>query len=714
LRETPIFSISTALLVGFYLTFYHLTFLFSPFILLLAFLYLKKRAFLIFVLTFLFSLLYGNLTFSEKEFSQEEKRQKFVVKILKVEPFYEACKVLAQNKNFEKLEFTSKSACSLRPGQTCELFLKVKKRFLNPYMPSLGERLLVKEIIGEYVHLENLTTFCVEGEASFQEGLRWRLFNFSQGLSPLAKGLFQALVLGVENQLPFEYLETLKSQGLYHQLAISGFNLAILYGLLYKLMRIFLSYTGIVRFGVPLQIWASLFALPGAFLILLLSGFQPPTIRAFFFLIFLLLGKLLFRNTQALLILFLAGAFLVLLSPELVGNISFQLSFVATFALLIGDWLWRSSSFISEAQASQGLGKRCLLNSLYALWLSLLVSLLTSPFILGLSGEIPVATPINNLIAGPFWSFLFIPVSILSALIALISEPLAKFIMELLAQIFSFYIELPLFTLKWSPSIPLNLFYLLLFMGLFIFLLLGKIGPSSRRYICVGLILVLLLYSLLVDMYKQVEYLIVPKFSQNKAFLFKDKESFYLFLWVKEGRSPSRELFPLLKKLGVRRIDKILLWRDTSEANIGLVEEDLRRHFDIGVIYHQEDLALDPTLRLFVPGKEIILLGDNSFLVEFKGLTLQVVRGFLKKEMVMPYVEVLLAERISPSVSHEGVRIFSERERNFALYFVNTEKGLYFFSEEGKRQDPLQRLFFPFFIDLGFVKIKSPIVLKGD
>lgn len=229
-----------------------------------------------------------------------------------------------------------------------------------------------------------------------------------------------------------------------------------------------------------------------------------------------------------------------------------------------------------------------------------------------------------------------------------------------------------------------------------------------------GPILVLLLYSLLLDMYKQVEYLIVPKFSQNRAFLFKDKESFYLFLWVKEGRSPSRELFPLLKKLGVRRIDKILLWRDTSEANIGPVEEDLRRHFDLGLIYHQEDLALDPTLRLFVPGKEIIPLGDNSFLVEFKGLTLQVVRGYLKKGLVMPYVEVLLAERISPSVSREGVRIFSERERNSALYFVATERGLYFLSEEEKRQDPLQRLCFPLYIDLGFIKLRSPLTLKGD
>lgn len=56
--------------------------------------------------------------------------------------------------------------------------------------------------------------------------MRYQIFRFSENLSSTAQGLIQALVSKVEYNIPEEYKDKLKNQGLYHQLAISGFNLA--------------------------------------------------------------------------------------------------------------------------------------------------------------------------------------------------------------------------------------------------------------------------------------------------------------------------------------------------------------------------------------------------------------------------------------------------------------------------------------------------------
>ncbi len=289
-------------------------------------------------LIFLFLIFYftGNFYFNNLETFKFQRVEKFLLKIEKIEPYYEGYKIVAKVEGLGNIEFTSKLA-NFKPGLICEVTLIKKKWYerFNPFYPDEKEIYEIKGVEGLFKLNEKEKIYCIEGRGNFFEDLRYRLFQFSEKLSPLAKGLFLALVLGVENQLPSEYLETLKTQGLYHQLAISGFNLAVLYGLLYKLFRFLLGYTPLIKLEIPLQIWAYLFSIPGAFIILVFSGFQPPTLRAFFFLLIYLTGKIFFRNTPSILLLFLTGALLLLFNPSLIGNLSFQLSFIATCRLLL-------------------------------------------------------------------------------------------------------------------------------------------------------------------------------------------------------------------------------------------------------------------------------------------------------------------------------------------------------------------------------------------
>ncbi|MFN4132347.1 MAG: ComEC/Rec2 family competence protein, partial [Caldimicrobium sp.] len=431
---------STSLLSGLFFAFYKIPLWISlPLTFILLF-YFRPKLFLLWIILFIGFYLWGSNFPFKKEYLYPFKRlERIHVKILKVEPFYDKFKIFAEARAIGRIEFTSVKNI-FKPGTFCEVTLREKKslKILNPFSLSYKERFLVKGVEGEWILDEKEKVYCISHEGSLLENLRFQLMDFAKNLSPLARGLFLALVLGIENQLPEEYLEKLKTQGLYHHLAISGFNLGILFGIIFKLARLILPYTPLLRLGLPIQIWASLLALPGAGILLILSGFQAPTLRAFFFLSCLVLSKLFFRLTPSLYILLLAGSLIVLFNPTLVGSASFQLSFMATLALILGDKFFKEKVFPLEKE-KLSLYQKLLYNLCYALFLSIFISLFTFPFLIYITGYFPLASPINNLIATPMWSLIFIPISIFCALLAFIFPALSKGLLEVMAKIFEFY-----------------------------------------------------------------------------------------------------------------------------------------------------------------------------------------------------------------------------------------------------------------------------------
>ncbi|MGB9760942.1 MAG: ComEC/Rec2 family competence protein [Caldimicrobium thiodismutans] len=669
MKNPPLFIFTISLFLGLFTAYYDLPLWFSLLFLPLVFLFFsQKESFRIFLLYLVFYLL-GTLYFNQLDGLKDSIKERYVVKIEKVEPSYNGTRILARLDGSDLIEFTSQNY-SFKPGQLCEVSL-IEKRWYkraNPFTPEEKELLRIKEIKGLFNLNEKERIYCLEGEGYLFETLRFRLFQFSEKLSPLAKGLFQALVLGVEAQLPQEYLETLKNQGLYHQLAISGFNLAVLFGLLYKVFRFFLGYTPFLKSEIPIQIGAYLLALPGALIILVFSGFQPPALRAFFFLVVYILSKILFRHTPLLFLLFLTGDLLLIANPNLIGNLSFQLSFLATLALIIGDMIYREK--ISPSLKTPFLNK-----PLSALFISLLVSLFTFPLIIKISGEIPLVTPLNNLIATPFWSLLFIPISIFSALLSFVSEPLAIFIMEKIAKVFNFYIKIPLFSCLFRPPFSVNLFiiwYLFLFIS---GILLWKIEIKRLYKLVTFGIIAFLSYSLLKSFYARTSFIFWPKLYTLQAFLIKDYEKFYLITDEEERSALERNilLIPLLKKMGVNELEGVLFLKETPL-------KDYLSHFSIKEIY-QKNEPLEEKKRIFKPQVEFIFLDDNTYLIEFRGLTLLLSSS---RNKFLPKAEFSL-KFLEKSLKRDSAYLFFPKE-NYILVI----------NERKRRRDILNLLFFPF------------------
>jgi len=409
-----------------------------------------------------------------------------VFKVVKVEPYYRGTwKVVAKTLDGERFYFVSRE--KFLPEREClGYFVKesVKKDLIGNF-GSLKDVLLQKGLSAKLVPLFKKGFICNKDleleDILTLKFLRARLFVFSEKLSPVARGVFQALVLGVPRSIPKAYLEKLRAQGLYHLLAISGLNLGVVFALFYFLAKLFLTRDRVlscVRHFLshfPLQILCMWLSLPGAYIVLALSGFTPSAKRAFFFLLLYVISRSLFRKTTALSVLFLAVLVLVVLEPNLVINFSFELSFVATLCLLLGDrafHLWISPFLRTKSRLISKIAE--------GIFVSLVVSLVLMPMLFEIGGEIPLATPLNNVFAGVVWSFFFIPGALVSAFFALVLKPAGIFTAEALGKAFLLYLKVPFLRWTWIPVLPTVTFEGIFFLALLMALLVWKFkGPKA-------------------------------------------------------------------------------------------------------------------------------------------------------------------------------------------------------------------------------------------
>jgi competence protein ComEC len=155
--------------------------------------------------------------------------------------------------------------------------------------------------------------------------LRRRLNTGLQGaLGEERGGVLAALVLGsAVVPLPAELREAFRASGLSHALAASGFHLTVLLGAMRPLVG---------RLGAPLRVAAGLAAM-GAFV--LLAGPQPSVLRAVLMAGVALLVLEAGGRSRPLGLLALTVALLLLWRPQWLLDVGFQLSVVATAALVV-------------------------------------------------------------------------------------------------------------------------------------------------------------------------------------------------------------------------------------------------------------------------------------------------------------------------------------------------------------------------------------------
>jgi competence protein ComEC len=134
-----------------------------------------------------------------------------------------------------------------------------------------------------------------------------------------------AITLGIRESLPSYMYKRFQSCGAAHLLAISGLHTGIVSIIIFLFLR-------------TLQLKRNLALLISGIFVLVyavLTGLRLPVMRASIMLMFFVIGETKEKNIDSLNTLSAAGIFIALLMPRSIFGISFQLSFIAVFSILI-------------------------------------------------------------------------------------------------------------------------------------------------------------------------------------------------------------------------------------------------------------------------------------------------------------------------------------------------------------------------------------------
>ena len=230
-------------------------------------------------------------------------------------------------------------------------------------------------------------------------GFRGTLASALQRAMPApASGLAQALLLGIRSELPASVKDSFRTAGMSHLLAISGLHVGIVLALALGIGAATLGS------GNPLVI---LCAMMIVWIYAVVSGLDPPVVRASIMGSLSLVQGLTGRGMRGLTALALAAGVMVGAEPVLLGSLSFQLSFTAMAGVVVGLPL---ITVISGAVATISSGS----SARPARWLQYVTTLLIASVVISITttlatvplvamhfGEIPLMSVPATILAMP-------------------------------------------------------------------------------------------------------------------------------------------------------------------------------------------------------------------------------------------------------------------------------------------------------------------------
>jgi competence protein ComEC len=143
-----------------------------------------------------------------------------------------------------------------------------------------------------------------------------------------------ALITGERGGISDATNEAYRDSGILHILSISGFHMAIMAGSVFFVVRLLLAAFPAIALRYPIKKWAAACAMAAAFAYLLTSGGEFATVRSAIMISIMFLAVLLDRPTLALRNVVLAATLILVLFPESLFNVGFQMSFAAVLGLV--------------------------------------------------------------------------------------------------------------------------------------------------------------------------------------------------------------------------------------------------------------------------------------------------------------------------------------------------------------------------------------------
>ncbi len=209
-----------------------------------------------------------------------------------------------------------------------------------------------------------------------------------------------------------------RDSGLAHLLAIAGLHIGIVMGLVFAATRLLLVLWERAALRWPTKRIAALTALAAGGAYLILTGAHVPIIRSFAMACLVTLGVMVGRRALSLRGLALAMAALILMAPNEVLGVRFQMSFSAVLALIAGYEALRP--LLTRISGDRSWWRRLLAHVAALALTSALAGTFSAPFGAYHFGHVQLYFVFANMLAVPLTAFLVMP----AGLIALALMPL--------------------------------------------------------------------------------------------------------------------------------------------------------------------------------------------------------------------------------------------------------------------------------------------------
>ena len=328
-------------------------------------------------------------------------------------------------------------------GEKIQVIGKFQKRVMNPFQVQYFTYFpAIQKIEGQDLRLEkfNLRQILFKTRGRIEEEL-------SSLLPEPEGGLLLGVLFGIKKQMPENFWQNLRKTGTLHLVVASGQNVTLVAGFLIETLVIFIS-----------RRKAVVLAMIGIILYVLMVGAEAPVVRAGIMIGFTYLAQIFGREQNGGVGLVFAAAVMLLLSPLMLFDIGFQLSFMAMAGIITIYPRLKVKTLGSPAgnfdSASDSLAKKRLLLSEvigarnvkpYKIWqapsvfsrlfslpilgdglaVTLSAQLATLPILLSNFGQISFLAPLINALVLPTIPFIMSLGGILAAL-SLVVKPLAQ------------------------------------------------------------------------------------------------------------------------------------------------------------------------------------------------------------------------------------------------------------------------------------------------
>ncbi|MEM9048207.1 MAG: ComEC/Rec2 family competence protein [Pseudomonadota bacterium] len=239
---------------------------------------------------------------------------------------------------------------------------------------------------------------------------------------PGETGSFAAAILvGLRAGLPEEATEALRHSNLAHLLAISGLHMGLLTGFVFVALRLILALIPLVGRNLPVKGLAAIGALAAGLAYLMLSGAAVATQRSFIMVLVVFVAVLVDRPAISMRSVALAAMAILLVAPESLVEVGFQMSFAATIALVAVYEVLRGQTW-SPVAGGAGRGVwRGLSRGIATLTITALVAgLATAPISAVTFHQTAVYGLPANLLAVPLMGTLIMPAGALAAPLSLV------------------------------------------------------------------------------------------------------------------------------------------------------------------------------------------------------------------------------------------------------------------------------------------------------